>query len=209
MQIINKWWEGVPGERFWLGITRRDGERNVLAAPCSIHTPRGFLPLIAAVNDGDIVFHYDEVQQAVVAWSTSRGRPRKRSLAWCGLPQDSDFDIDEVRLLPSWTIGLERPAPLDDVVRLDEIARTHWGLFPALRELEDRVGGPLYYPFAMDDPSSTRLLAGYVFKLPALFVESFTAMARVAEQVTHPVADRRRATVRLQPEAAPSAASLD
>ena len=198
MEGVNNWWEEIPGERFWLGITNRDHKRDVLAMPCGNerHTPRQFHPLITKVRDGDVVFHYDEAGQAIVAWSTSRGRPRKRPLLWSGPPHDRDFKGDQARPLLSWTIELAGSTRLDDVVPLDEIARIQWDLFPALRAFEDEVGGPLYYPFAMDGPSSTRLLAGYVFKLPVLFVECFPAMARVAEQVTRSAAGRMSATSR-------------
>jgi hypothetical protein len=90
--------------------------------------------------------------------------------------------------MPSWAIRLERSAPLDRVVHCDEIARIQWDLFPALRALEDKVGEPIYYPFAMDSASDTRLLAGYVFKLPVLFVECFPALARVGAHLKSSVA---------------------
>jgi hypothetical protein len=204
MEGINNWWEEIPGERFWLGITNRDHKRDVLASPCcnGRHADRRSRPLITQVRDGDVVFHYDEARQAIVAWSTSRGRPRKRPLLWSGPPHDSDFKGDQARLLLSWTIELEGQTRLDDVVPLDEIARIQWDLFPALRVFEDEVGGPLYYPFAMDGPSTTRLLAGYVFKLPAFFVECFPAMARIAGQVTWGAAGRMDANNRLAARAA-------
>jgi hypothetical protein len=185
MEGINTWWEEMLGERFWLGIARRDGKSEVLAAPCGFvrSAPGWTRPLITHVKDGDAVFHYDEAQRAIVAWSTSRGRARKRRLDWSMSEQGQDPEDAPPRLLPSWTIGLEGSTLLDSVVPLDEIARIQWDLFPALRAFEDKVGEPLYYPFAMGSPSDTHLLPGYVFKLPALFVEQFPALARVAEQV--------------------------
>ena len=125
------------------------------------------------------MFHFDETRQAIVAWSTSRGRVRTRRLVWRDdrlMPVSAN---GASRTLLSWTIALERPTLLDSPVRLDEIARIQWDLFPALRSLEDAVGEPLYYPFAMGRPTETRLMPGRVFKLPALLVEAVPALARV------------------------------
>jgi hypothetical protein len=193
MEGINTWWEEMVGERFWLGIARRDGKSEVLAAPYGRGAPGWTRPQITHVKDGDAVFHYDEARRAIVAWSTSRGRARKRRLDWSRGGQGQHPEDAPPGLLPSWTIGLEGSTPLDNVVPLDEIARIQWDLFPALRAFEDKVGEPLYYPFAMGSPTDTHLLPGYVFKLPALFVEQFPALARVAEQVRWSVVARTRA----------------
>lgn len=182
MKAINAWWEQVPGERFWLGITGGDGREPVLAVPCT-HGRHGIYrgdPLITHVRDGDMVFHYDEVQRAIVAWSTSRGRVQRRQIGWSGQGDDPGAVSGAGRMLPSWTVRLESPVPLDHLVALEQIAGTQWELFPALRALEDRVGDPIHYPFLLGSPSETQLLDGYVFKLPGMFVERFPAMRSVA-----------------------------
>jgi hypothetical protein len=211
MEGINTWWDEMPGERFWLGMTGRDGNSAVLAAPCGPggNTPTWTLPLIKHVKDGDVVFHYDETQQAIVAWSTARGRVQSKRLAWSRRAQGDGHERTAPRLLPSWAIGLEQLTPLNSVVPVGEIARLQWDGFPALRAFEDRVGEPLYYPFAMGSASETHLLAGYVFKLPALFVEWFPSMARVAEQMARSAAAHARATRRSWSEPALAAASSD
>jgi hypothetical protein len=198
MKGINTWWKEIPGERFWLGISGHAGGRDVLAAPrgAKRHNPFWSHPLIACVKDGDVVFQYDETRQAIVAWSTSRGRARKKGLFWSRQADGQDPEQSAPRLLPSWEIGLEKPSLLDDVVPLEQIARIQWDLFSALRAFEDKVGQPLYYPFAMGSPSETHLLAGYVFKLPMLFVVCFPALARVAEQMNRSAVANGRAAER-------------
>ena len=183
MEGINAWWEGVADERFWLGVTSRDGEGEVLSAPCDAgrRTSPSTLPLITHVKDGDVVFHFDEAQPGIVGWSIARGPARKERLAWPELAQDPDLEGPALRLLPRWVTVLESTTSLHAAVPLDQIARVQWDMFPALRALEDAVGVPLHYPFAMGSPSHTHLLAGHVFKLPGLFVGWFPALARVAE----------------------------
>jgi hypothetical protein len=206
MDGINAWWDGLAGERFWLGVTGHDGNGEVLASPCG---PRngvtsGTQPLIHHVREGDAVFQYDEVQQAIVSWSTPRGRVQKRRLSWSDMVLSGEDSAIASSPVPSWTITLEGTKPLESAVPLAEIARVQWDLFPELREFEDRVGEPLHYPFAMGDASSTLLLPGYVFKIPALFVQRFPALARVAEQVRWTADARTRASDRPREEPFPA-----
>jgi hypothetical protein len=185
MEGINTWWKEIPGERYWLGVTGSDGKRAVLAAPRGPkhHVPSWTRPLISHVRDGDVVFHYDEAEQAIVAWSTPRGKVRERRLFWSRPELGAEGADVAPRPLDSWAIGLEDETPLDPFVSLARIARTQWDLFPQLRAFEDEVGEPLYYPFAMDSISESRLLPGYVFKLPAMFVGCFPPLADVAARM--------------------------
>lgn len=182
---INAWWEGRPGERYWLDVTGRDDPDKLLAAPrgegrwAASWTHR----LITHVRGGDVVFHYDAIQQAIVAWSISHGRVGKKQLSWPLRAEPAGNETTSQRL-PSWGILLRHCTKLSAAVPLAEIARIQWSLFPSLRELEDEVGDPLYYPFEIGNREATRPLAGYVFKLPAVFVQSFPELASVASHVT-------------------------
>lgn len=180
---INAWWDRVPGERYWLDVTERQGRDEHLASP----RPAGrgedtwVTRLITHVKDGDVVFHYDSSQRAIAAWSVSQGRVETRQLSWA--PPGTREAAAE-RMLSSWSIGLRHSTRLDEPVSLYEIARVQWDLFPSLRALEDEAGTSLHYPFEMGDRQSTRPIAGYVFKLPAVFVQSFPELARVAGNVS-------------------------
>ncbi len=181
---INAWWEGVPRERFWLDVTGRAGREAILAAPrgegrqSTAWTHR----LITYVKGGDVVFHYDSSQEAIIAWSVAHGRVEKQRLPWPS-PSASTGAGSTHELLPSWGIPLQRSTTLDVALPLQEIARTQWSFFPSLRALEDEVGYPLYYPFEMGNREATRPLPGYVFKLPAVFVQGFSELANAARRV--------------------------
>jgi len=184
----------MPGERFWLGEIG-DDKGNALAAPCGLKHS-----LITHVKPGDVVFLYDDALQAIVAWSTAQGRPRKTRLVWPVPSQDTQPDSTMPRLLVSWAIGLERATALDTHVSFDQIARIQSEQFPALRAFEDQVGGPLDYPFAVDSLSDTRVLAGHVFKLPALFVEWFPPLARVGARMKWSAVSRHSERLRARAE---------
>jgi hypothetical protein len=182
---IHAWWKARAGERFWLGVPGRDEGREVLAtsrAP-GCDGPRAREPLVAHVRDGDAVLHYDEERQAIVAWSIAKGRVRKRNLYWSDGARGPNPDCAEPYLRPSWAIGLAGSTMLEQPVPIEHIARVQWDLFPALRALEDEVGEPLYYPFSMGSRAESKLVSGGVFKLPALFVESFDGLAEVSQYV--------------------------
>jgi hypothetical protein len=211
MADINTWWEGLPGERFWLGVSGTDGGQEVLAVPCATRAGArsGSGPLIRHVRGGDLVFHYDEARRAIVSWSVSRGRVHRRDMVWFRRTESMDPVNAGLRPQPSWVVGLEKPSTLETIVHLDEIARIQWDLFPALRAFEDEVGDPLYYPFAMGSPTDTRLLAGHVFKLPALFIGHFPPLALVADHIKWAAAAPTRAADRVAIRSAPIPASPD
>jgi hypothetical protein len=107
--------------------------------------------------------------------------------------------------VPSWVVDLHPFTPLEAAVALPDIARVQWSLFPELRALEDRVGEPLYYPFEMGSRDATRPLSGYVFKLPAVFIQAFPELERATGRVARAPAPNgalspgRRAAARQAP----------
>ena len=168
----------MPGERYWLDVTGRDGRERILAAPRE--TRRGLEAwahrLLRHVKSGDFVFHYDPLRRAIVSFSIAHGRVEKGDLSW---PPRAELASPgrTIERLPSWAIRLRCFTALDARVPLHEIARVQWGLFPSLRALEDEMGDPLYYPFEMGNQQETRTLPGYVFKLPAILVQSCAGLA--------------------------------
>lgn len=176
---VNAWWDRLPGERYWLDVTERPSRDECLAAPrgTGISSRSWTRRLITHVRDGDVVFHYDAAQQAIAAWSVSHGRVEKRQLDWAS--PGTPAPLGKLTK-PSWSIRLQNFTRLDEPVTHFDIARVQWDLFPTLRSLEDHAGGTLHYPFEMAGRNSTRPLAGYVFKLPAVFVDSFSGLAHAA-----------------------------
>jgi hypothetical protein len=191
---INAWWNGLPGERYWLDTTDREGRDQMLASPRGEGRDSDSWShrLITHVRGGDVVFHYDATQQAIVAMSMPHGRVEKRQL-WWPVPAEVPGDADTRVLRPSWGIALRQSTELSAAVSLQEIARTQWDQFPSLRALEDEAGDPLYYPFEIGNPAATQPLSGFVFKLPALLVREIPALARAADQASRQAAAKESA----------------
>jgi hypothetical protein len=140
--------------------------------------------LIQFVRSGDTIFHFDRACKAIVAHSTSTGRARRCTLAWSKPARFAHLNPAVAEPMPSWSVDLEPASALDDVLTIAQIARLQSELFPDLRDLEDAVGAPIYYPFEMGSEAGTHLLAGQVFKIPALFVAACPALARAAGPVS-------------------------
>src|SRR5690348_9115846 len=177
MEGIHTWWKTFSAERFWLGLAKGDGDGVWLAVRCGHRTAPGLHPLIRHVRSGDVVFLFDAERDAIVAWTFARGSVRKRRMVWATPGRGANPQPPWLEAGPSWAVRLEPPRALDGVVSLGLIARLQSELFPALRRLEDVVGEPLHYPFAMGSLHETHLLPGSVFKLPAVFVEACPALA--------------------------------
>ena len=75
-------------------------------------------------------------------------------------------------------LGLEQHSRLKTPVTLDQIREQAVSINTRLRELEDVVSPPLYYPFERGTKRETRPLQGYLFKLPGFFLELFQDLAR-------------------------------
>jgi hypothetical protein len=72
---MNRWWDGQPGEDFWLETTDRPDLGVDLKAPQvndAGHVDPGYTG-IREVADGDVIFHYHLPSSAIVAWSRAIG----------------------------------------------------------------------------------------------------------------------------------------
>lgn len=196
MDTVNSWWADMPNERFWLVVARLDEMKDVLVIPeehpSGVAGWVGQLP--AYVPRRDVVFQYDPESDAIAAWSRAKG-PATRQEPGRFLPRGHERNGHSRRA--SWLLKLHGWRLLHTPVSADEIARVQYELFPALRTLEERVGDPLYYPFAMGNPTETHALPGRFFKLPALFVEQFASLGGVAHETRtaeHDTAPHRAAS---------------
>jgi len=181
MHTVNCWWADRPNERFWLVVARPDEMKDVLVAP--EESPNDIASWVsqlpAYMPRRDVVFQYDAEIHAINAWSRARGPASRQESGWSTSGKAQRHGRSR---RASWLIKMHGWRLLHTPVTIDEIARVQWNLFPALRTLEDQVGDPLYYPFALGHPTETHPLPGKVFKLPAMFVEQFAPLAAVARE---------------------------
>ncbi len=182
MPNVHTWWEHLPKERFWLGIDSAGAAEGLAAPSTEGHRQRRDLPsLIRHIRSGETVFHYDTVAQAITGWAVASGKVRQRGFVRRNSQETAV--LQPPRWVPSLVMGLGPTTSIEPSVTLAHIAQVQWTLFPVLREFEDRVGDPLYYPFTIEGPGLATLQSGHVFKLPRALVEAIPSL-RAAQAVS-------------------------
>lgn len=84
MSELHRWWLGRSDELFWLEVTRRPDLGENLKAPQTNEHGHEFwsYALLKEVREGDVIFHYDGIAQAIVARSRAVGAYWEDELLW-------------------------------------------------------------------------------------------------------------------------------
>lgn len=174
---IHNWWAASSDERYWVEVTGRDDIGADLKAPQANENGNPFwsYSLLRFVQEGDMVFHYDRSRspQAVVAVSRATGDLWEDSIVWAARGTYARNAGIEPHTRPGLYAGLRDFEPLGEPVSLDEIRSRTAAIRSGLQELESEHGRPLYFPFESGAKRPIRPLQGYLFKLPAFFVDLF------------------------------------
>lgn len=89
-QLPERWWHGLPSERFWLKTTSRDRIGDTVEGWVYDQSGQRRNPACLLARDeivpGDIVFHLDQEKDAIVACSTVGGRCRHDEDAYWETP---------------------------------------------------------------------------------------------------------------------------
>jgi hypothetical protein len=133
--------------------------------------------LIWWVEPGDIVFHYDRNQQAIVAWSRAVGRVEEAPVVWLAHRAATRRRIGTPTPQPGWWLDLDGPYPLPQPVTLAELRARGDLIRTALEEQRSRFEGSLYFPFFFYGGEELRPMQPYLNKLPAAIVRMFPALA--------------------------------
>jgi hypothetical protein len=109
MREIHHWWEDRPAEIFWLEVTRRADLGVNLKAPQTNEGGDEFwsYSLLQDVKEGDVVYHYDGIAQAIVARSSAKGIPWEDELIWAARGSSARSANALPHARPGWYLGLE------------------------------------------------------------------------------------------------------
>lgn len=168
MSTLDLWWATDPGERYWLEVSDRGTDLGVdLNAPTENERGRPFwsYDLLREVRDGDVVLHYDRTERAIIAWSRAVGLAWPDQVVWAA----RGTSARELNIRPhersGLRVSLEGPFRLSRPVNLARIREVQ-------PELVVMRGDRPYFPFELGS-RETRPMQGYLFKLPAAFVQLF------------------------------------
>ena len=174
-RIIRTWWDKKPGEIFWLEVTGRpDIGVNIKAPQANEHGADFWsYSLLKYVRQGDVLFHYNRAQQAIVARSIATGEFWTDNITWAARGAYARETGIQPHIRPGWYVGLEDYKHLKTSLELELIRAFQKEILNLMRELTIEVGSPLYFPFEMGSARPMRPMQGYLFKLPFFFTKLF------------------------------------
>jgi hypothetical protein len=195
---VHGWWDGEPGERFWMEITGRTDVGADLHAP--LRDDAGHenwtYALVREVADGDVVFHYEKSKRAITSWSVATGGFWEEDTYW-GTPRStgpSGHPVTPYKRPGVWH-GLHGPFPVDPPVELADLRSAEDQLRAVYEALGARHGGSssLYFPvqFRRD---GVRAQQGYLVKFPTEVVELFPQLSAVSNAAAPPAVPLAEAT---------------
>ena len=178
------WWDESPDERYWCEVTDRVDVGADLKAPQQNEAGRDYwsYSLIRSVSPGDVVFHYSTRERAFIGASVAGGPMEERPIVWT--PHGTfgrAREAERVERPGYWRpLYAYRPASpplqLKAIEEPDESAWLRsWVTAHAERE-------PLRLPFQLRN-DGLRAGQGYLFKMPADFVEQWTVLRDLADSL--------------------------
>jgi hypothetical protein len=183
MAAINRWWEGLPSERYWMEITDREDLGSDLFAPQVDDAGRPYWSynLVTEVLVGDVVLHWHKSlhgNPGMVGRSVVSGPPEHSEIVWqargtvgrAAAPSGPE---------PAWLVPLADYTPLLDPVDQVALRREEAQLRSIKAALDAAHAGALYFPFAFSDNRPIRTTQGYLVKYPAAAIEIFPELELV------------------------------
>jgi hypothetical protein len=140
--------------------------------------------LLNFVGPGDVVFHYYRPQQAIVARSIPTGDLWEDEVVWAARGLSARNAGIQPHRRPGWYVGLKQYVMLDQQVSLESIRDAQTELSALREQLIGLVDWPLYFPFEMGNKRPLRPMQGYLFKLPAFFVEHFPQLRQTGSPIS-------------------------
>ena len=117
------WWSDQPDENLFMEITRRDDVGANLKAPLAARggiATSGYA-LVGAVNQDDIVVHYDGATEAIVGVSRATGERFNEPIWWAARGASAREAGVEPSWLPGLYVALEGYQPLASPLLLSTI----------------------------------------------------------------------------------------
>jgi hypothetical protein len=176
------WWNGFSNERYWCEVTDRGDIGSDLKAPQRDEAGQDYwsYSLIRNVLSGDVVFHYSTRLRAFIGASVAGGPMEERPIFWAPHGTVARARDSERQDRPGYWRPLYgyRPAssPLS-LSALEQSGEAQW-----LRNWVDarRDAAPLRLPFQLRT-DGLRAGQGYLFKMPADFVERWATLRELAD----------------------------
>jgi Protein NO VEIN, C-terminal/EVE domain len=175
--MVNAWWRNdLEAERFWLESTDREDIGADLRAPLLDQGGKENwrYTLFQHARPDDTVYHYDKRRgvQGIIGASKIAGPWYAAPTIWAPGSYARAKGI-KPHERPGYVVPLEGFTPIEPPLRLEELRAAQERIEEALARVRGRDRGALYFPFETGRKRPLRLLKGYSFKLPRLFLDVF------------------------------------
>ncbi len=179
---MRNWWDSSPDERYWCEVTDRSDLGSDLKAPQKNEAGQDYwsYALIKEVMPGDIVFHYSTRKRAFAGASVAGGPMEERPITWTphGTSGRAKSSVRDSRAGYWRPLYGYRPATHPLTLRaLEEPGESTW-----IRSWIDthKSSGPPRLPLQVRK-DGLRAGQGYLFKMPADFVERWQPLRELAD----------------------------
>jgi len=177
---MNRWWEVDATERFWLEATDRHDIGADLRAPLLDDGGKDNwrYTLFRTARIGDVVLHYHKGEdvQGIIGFSIIAGISEDIEIVWAARGRYSIAKDADPRPRPGYRIPLRGLYRFTKPLTLEEL-RSHRDDIADVVATQEKVSAPpLYFPFELSSKRELRLLQGYAFKLPKLFLSTFVEL---------------------------------
>jgi hypothetical protein len=170
---LNRWWEPLPSEYFWLEISGRPDFGADLNAPQTDEdgNPEWSYDLLREPQDGDVVFHYDRDVRVFIGYSFVRGDAWEDEVVWGARGASARNRHVAPYSRAGWRRGLQHFTTLQSPVPLAAVRALEDQVMALAASLRAAHGRPTYFPFVPYSGQGLRTAQAYMTKLPATLVE--------------------------------------
>jgi len=181
-----RWWNSDPRERYWIEVTNRSDIGANLKFPKADETGkenRNYALFLDAVP-GDIVFHYDGKNKAIVGRSIIAGPAVSKSIHWAARGTSARGKGTTPYDRPGWVIPLENHVRFERAISSSDLRRAEGKLREIWRSLQEQYPKrSLYFPFTFFKKQPLRMSQSYALKMPRTVVELFPEMRLSTDSV--------------------------
>lgn len=181
------WWSDSPRERVYMEVTQRDDIGGDLLAPLLARGGRATASyaLVPFVRAGDVVMHYDSVEESIVGVSIATSDQEPTTLYWVARGASARLAGAEPEWLSGVRVPLDHFRGLDPPLSLDELRAQEKAVMDVRASLQALHGPktPLYFPWVPYRGQPMRTFQSYLVKVPQAVIDLFPALRKAVDDV--------------------------
>jgi Domain of unknown function (DUF3883) len=174
---LNTWWDGDPGQRYWMEVATTGAMGEILIAPKFPRASWSY-DLVGQVQEGDRVLHWKSGSRGrgLVGWSVVTAEPEVVPEYTWQPRGTSGRSLSGPRTTEGWMVTLGGLNLFKEPVLMEELQQLMQPVLEVASRLEAEQHKPTYFPFYLYGGRELRAQQGYLVKFP---VELFDVLPRL------------------------------